>query len=165
MTSARICSSIFLLVGGVILFFGVKSLISAKASESWPTVRGKIISSSVESNSGKNGTTYHAEVRYEYNVAGRVQSSNQVAFGDYGSSNPSDIHRIVMRYPAGAEVVVHYSPTSLTESVLETGISGKTFLLPGFGSIFFVIGLGVFNFWPGIIQGQRAAQAARPTSE
>ena len=160
-TGVRIFSSIFILVGGAILFFGVKSLISAKASESWPTTKGKIVSSSVDSKrSDNNGTTYHAEVLYEYGVDGRIHSSNEVAFGGYSSSDPSHAREIVSKYPAGAEVAVHYSPTSPTKSVLETGISGQTFFLPGFGAIFFLAGIGMFIFMPGVIQRQRATGRA-----
>lgn len=101
-TGVRLFSSVFILVGGVIFYFGVKSLFSAKASRSWPTVQGKIISSSMDSKrSDKGGTTYHAEVLYEYNVSGQTQSSNDIAFGDYGSSDPSHARSIVNKYPAG----------------------------------------------------------------
>ncbi len=154
----RIFSSIFILIGGAVLFFGVKSLVTAKASETWPTVQGKVVSSSVDSKQGdKGGTTYHAEVLYEYTVAGQLQSSNNIAFGSYGSSDPSRARGTVNKYPAGSAVTVHYSPTNPGKSVLEAGISGKTFFLPAFGTVFFSVGLWVFIYMPGIIARQRAA--------
>ena len=162
-TGIRLFSSVFILVGGVILFFGMKSLLAANDSKSWPTVQGKIISSSVDSKrSDKGGTTYHAEVIYEYKVGGQTQSSHNVAFGGYGSSDPSHARSIVNKYPAGSDITVHYSPSSPSEAVLETGISGQAFFLPGFGAVFFSAGLGMFIFMPGAIQRQ---QAARGVSE
>ena len=106
-TGIRLFSSVFILVGGVILYFGVKSLLAANDSKSWPTVQGKIISSSVDSKrSDKGGTTYHAEVIYEYKVGGQTQSSHDVAFGGYGSSDPSHARSIVNKYPAGSDITV-----------------------------------------------------------
>ena len=155
----RIFSSVFILVGGVILYFGVESLFAANASKSWPTVQGKILSSSVDSKrSDKGGTTYHAEVLYEYNVGGQTQSSHDVAFGGYGSSDPSHARSIVNKYRAGADVTVYYSPSNSSKAVLETGISGQAFFLPGFGAVFFSAGLAMFMFMPGAIQRQRAAR-------
>lgn len=155
----RLFSSVFILIGGAILYSGVKSLFEANASKSWPTVQGKVISSSVDSkSSSKGGTTYHAEVLYEYRVGGETHSSNDVAYGSYGSSNPSHARSIVNKYPAGKEVTVHYSPSNPSKSVLEAGISGQAFFLPGFGAVFFCAGLGMFLFMPGAIQRQRAAR-------
>lgn len=159
-TASRIFSSVFILIGGAVLFAGIKSLVSAKASESWPTVQGKVVSSQVDSKrSDKGGTTYHAEVLYEYLVEGQLQSSNRVAFGGYGSSDPSHARQIVNKYPPGSEVTVHYSPSSPGESVIETGISGRTFFLPGFGAVFFCAGLAMFIFFPAAIKRQRASRS------
>lgn len=158
-TGVRLFSSVFILVGGVILFIGVKSLFAANASRSWPTVEGKVISSSVDSQrSDKGGTTYHAEVLYEYKVGGQTQSAHDVAFGAYGSSNPSHARNIVNKYPAGSDITVHYSPSNPSDAVLETGITGQAFFLPGFGAVFFSAGLAMFVFMPRAIQRQRATK-------
>ena len=94
---------------------------------------------------------------YEYNVSGQTQSSNDIAFGDYGSSDPSHARSIVNKYPAGSDVTVHFSPSDPSKAVLETGISGQSFFLPGFGAVFFSAGLARFLFMPRAIQRQRAA--------
>jgi hypothetical protein len=163
-TGVRLFSLVFILVGGVILCLGVKSLFIANASKSWPTVQGKVISSSVDSKrSDKGGTTYHAEVFYEYKVGGQIQSSNDVAVGGYGSSNPSHARRIVNKYPAGSTITVYYSPSNPSKAVLEAGISRQAFFLPGFGAVFFGAGLAMFIFMPGVIQRQQAARdVSRP---
>jgi hypothetical protein len=96
----------------------------------------------------KGGTTYHAEVPYEYAVDGQTQSSNQISFGDYGSSDPSHARSVVNKYPPGTVVTVHYSPSNPTQAVLETGINGHAYFVPVFGAIFFGLPLAMFIFTP-----------------
>jgi hypothetical protein len=149
----RLFSSVFILVGAAVLSVGVKTLLTANESKNWPTVDGKVISSTVDSKRGTKGaTTYHAEVLYEFTVNGRKQSSNDIAFGSYSSSDPSHARSIVNRYPAG-------SPSDPAKAVLEVGISGQTYFVPAFGAFFFCAGLAFFVFAPAALQRQRAARA------
>lgn len=155
----RIFSSVFILFGGAILNSGVKTMFTANTSKNWQTIEGKIISSTVDSKRGrKGGMTYHAEVLYEYTVNGQTQSSHDIAFGSYGSSDPSHARSIVNKYPAGSQVTVHYSPSNPAKAVLEVGISGQTYFVPAFGAVFFCAGLAMFIFAPAAIQRQRAAR-------
>ncbi len=148
-TQTKCFLSIFILIGAVIIFFGVRVVIHAYASSGWPKVGGKVVSSSVESKRGnKGGVTYHAEVLYEYSVADQTYSSDTIAFGEYGSSDPARARKIVNRYPPRSGVVVYYAPDDPSKSVLEVGVSAKTFFLTGFGLIFFCVGLGMFIFMP-----------------
>ena len=63
-----------------------------------------------------------------------------MAFGDYGSGNPSRARKIVKRYPVGFEVTVCYDPKEPETCVLEPGVKGQTWFLPLFGSIFCTVG-------------------------
>ena len=67
---------------------------------------------------------YHAEVLYEHVVDGQLQSSHDISFGDYVSSEPLHAKGVVNKHPAGTVVTVHYSPSNPTKAVLETGING-----------------------------------------
>ena len=164
-TGIRLFSSIFILVGGSIIFFGLKTLKTANDSTHWPTVAGKVTSSSVISKHGdKGGVTYKAEVLYEYHARGQTQLSNEVAYGGYGSSNPSHAQTTVNHYPKGKRVTVHYSPDDPTKAVLEPGISSQAFFLPGFGSVFFSVGCAVFYFAPKITQRQTTPEVPTPTN-
>lgn len=49
----------------------------------------------------KNGTTYKAEIFYDYKVNGTKHSSNRVGYGDFSSSNPSCARSVANQYPAG----------------------------------------------------------------
>ena len=146
---AKLFSSVFIIVGAAVLFFGIRSVLQAHASSGWPTTTGKVISSSVDSErSDKGGTTYHAAVLYEFNVSGVVHSADDVAYGQYGSSDPSYARGLVNKYPAGREVTVYYSPNNADDCVLEPGISGKAFFLPAFGAVFFTVGVVMFIYLP-----------------
>lgn len=150
---ARLFASIVVFVSGAILLYGAKLLFNANASTSWPTTQGRVISSSIDSKrEDKQRTTYHAEVLYEFSVAGQNHSSNDITFVEYGSTNPAHARRSVNQYPAGSTVTVYYSPTDPDTSVLEPGISGQTIFLPSFGAVFLFAGLAMFIFVPRAIQ-------------
>jgi len=146
---------IFTLIGGGLLFFGLKDVRSAKASHDWPHVKGVVISSALQRYRSDDGTTYAAEVLYQYSIQGVVYSSNQVSFGEIRTSNPSGGQKIVNRFPAGSEVSVFVNPENADESVLLPGISGGTLFLPGLGAIFFCIGLGLYGVLPKVFRSGR----------
>ncbi len=138
---ARLFPLPFILIGTLTLYHGGKHLQRARESVSWPTAEGVIQRSSVEYHrSSKGGGTYHAEVMYEFTVNDRVFSSDQVAFGDYGSSNPSHARRIVNSYSQGNKVTVRYLRENPEVSVLEPGMKGQVWFLPAFGLIFLTAG-------------------------
>ena len=85
--------------------------------------------------------TYHAGIRYEFQVGGATFNGNRVAYGDYGSSSASHARGMVDRYPMGRSVTVHYKPGSPEECLLDPGMKGQTFVLPGIGLIFLFAGL------------------------
>ena len=130
------------------MFIGGKSVLKARASESWPTAAGKIVSSTVETGKSqkKKKTTYYAKVVYEFVAGGRMWSSDDVSFGEYRSSDPAHARSVVEKYPAGAAVTVHYSPEDPASSVLEAGLSGGVFFLPGLGAFFLLAGIAML-FW------------------
>jgi len=131
----------FLIVGGALATWGIRDLMRAKDSADWPSVEGKIISSSVERQSGnKGGTTYHAEIEYKFAVEGIMHYGERVAYGDYGSSDSSHARGIVERYPKNKVVTVYYMPDNPDVCVLETGVQGQAWTVPIFGSVFFIVG-------------------------
>lgn len=75
----------------------------AKESIYWLSVSGIVMPSSVESHqkNSKNGTTYKAEIFYDYKVNGTKHSSNRVGYGDFSSSNPSCARSVANQYLAG----------------------------------------------------------------
>ncbi|MFC1452145.1 DUF3592 domain-containing protein [Verrucomicrobiota bacterium] len=159
---SRIFPLIFVVVGASVAFLGIRGLIRAKASVDWPSTQGNIVESSVERHrsSGSKGssTTYHAEILYEFTVAGTTFNGDRVAYGDYGSSSSSHARRIVNRYPKGKSVTVHYMPGNPEQCLLEPGLKGQSWFLPGFGLIFFTVGSLMAVFLPKAIRKQEIAE-------
>lgn len=168
---ARIFPLPFIIVGLAILLFGIKSIVDAQESENWPASEGTIQNSAVEYHSDSDGPgTYHAEVFYQFSVNGQMRSGKTVAFGDYGSSDPSHAQEIVNRYPKGAPVKVYYKSDDPGVCVLEPGMKTQAWFMPGFGAIFFVVGSLMFVFLPKLMrtipdsnQSQVANQSANQT--
>jgi len=155
----RLFASVFIIGGAGILIVGGTTLLKASNSKTWPTVSGRIVSSAVKERPRNKGrTTYDAVVRYEYEVSGYKYTSNDVAFGDYGSGKGSHASKIVDKHRVGSEVTVHYSPSNPGKAVLEAGESGNAFEVLGFGSWFFVGGLYLFVFGPAKLKQQSDAQ-------
>lgn len=128
----------FILVGGAVLCFGLRNVDRANSSLHWPTADAVIRESRVASHSGnKGGTTYTAVVRYEFAVDGVVHSGDSVGFGDFGSGDSDKYRQIVNRYPVGLKTKATYMPEDPSVVVLEPGIQGQTWFLPGFGAVCF----------------------------
>lgn len=140
-------------IGGVIVYLGCLSYMKSRASQSWPTAQGAVVSSEVtahrsRSRKGRRRTTYGAEVRYEYTANGVKYSSDKISFGEYRTHNSGPAQATVDRYPPGAEVVVYYNPDQPEEAVLEPGKMGGIMILFIVGGMFGVVGvlglMGVF---------------------
>jgi hypothetical protein len=153
----------FLIAGANVMFFGLRSMDRAKASTEWPSVRGVVVLSEVDSRGGHRGTSYFAEVLYDYEVDGAKHCSNRIGYGDYGYSNPNEARKTVNRYPKGKEVDVFYMPEKPEESVLEVGIHIRTYFLPTFGAVFFLAGLGMIVFLPKL-RAKQAEQDVTPNA-
>lgn len=149
----RVFPLIFIVIGIGVAFFGIRGLVRANASVDWPACLGEVTASSVERRSSaesktRKSTTYHARIRYAYDVDGSTFSGSRVAYGDYGAGNRSHAERIVERYPEGKDVTVYYMPEDPEESLLEPGLKGQAWFLPGFGLAFVAIGTLLAVFVP-----------------
>jgi hypothetical protein len=135
--------AIFALYGISAFYSGIRDLNQAKASVDWPTSPGRVLSSSVvqKRDSDDDGVMYHAEVVYVFNLNNTAYSGKRIAYGDYGSSNPSHAQKIVNRYPQDKNVTIHYMPNNPKECLLEVGVKGQAHIIPAIGSLFAIIGL------------------------
>jgi hypothetical protein len=142
-----ILSVIFLIVGVGLSIWGWNTLRNAQKSESWPTVNGEITGSYVRTDNDDDGTTYHAEVAYQYVVNDTRYNADTVSFGQYGSSDRSHAGDVVARYAEGDRVTVFYNPEAPETAVLEPGVTWSSYMLLAFGLCFSIvplfIGLGM----------------------
>lgn len=138
----QLAAILFISVGLFLLYHGCRSAIKGATSSYWPTVEGRVLSSSVKSEAGKNGgTVYSAEVKYAYAVNGGNFTAERVRFGSINTQNRVYPAQLVGRYPAGKSVTIYYSASDPSVAVLEPGIQSASLLVSGVGII--VGGMGV----------------------
>ena len=131
---------VFIAVGLLVAISGFKTIGKAKESINWPTSNGIIVSSEMGQHRDDDGTTYSADIVYEYIVAEETISGGQIKFGTVNTSKPGDARRWLNQYPKGQEVTVYFDPEDPYESVLMPGVHKSTWFLPGFGIVFSSIG-------------------------
>jgi uncharacterized protein DUF3592 len=92
----------------------------AAASRNWPTVPGVVETSKVERRQGRWAAFYKLALGYRYEVDGRRYAGDTVQFGPARVTAWELIESLADKYPAGAQVTVHYDPDDPGSSVLET---------------------------------------------
>ena len=131
-------------MGGILILFGLAFFAGAmllkrqsKRQVDWEQVPGVIEESRVE----PGGETYHAVVRYSYQVRGRRFVCDKVRslMVSYNWRGPAE--RLAAKYPPGATVTVYVNPDGAYDAVLEPGGDDNfaTFAAV-FGGIFLLLG-------------------------
>ena len=140
--------SLFFLIGSIATIWGVKTFLSAQATEEWPQVEGKVTASEVTRKRTRGGgkgikqrkTNYTAEISYDYVIDGEALSSDRFSYGNYSSSNRENADSIVAEFPVGKTVPVFYDPENPESAVLKMGGNFLTYLPLGIGSVFALVG-------------------------
>ena len=121
----------FFTLGGILLLALLCSARRQAAEASrWPITGGHVVASTVEhyrtrvggARSGRLVTFYEPVIEYSYRVDGREYHSTQISFGGKLAGSEESARTKAARYPQGADVVVHYDPTSPPNAVLDTKI-------------------------------------------
>ena len=128
-------------IGVVFLYKGVAGRLKSKKAQSWPHVKGKVLSSEVTEDrylnpTGKATIAYTPDVVYEYNVSGQKYTGKNIVFGqtnyDYIVAS-----RISEKFAADTTPLVYYNPANPSESVLvPKSTEGLRSLVPG---IYFIV--------------------------
>jgi hypothetical protein len=164
---ARIFPWIVVFVGAFAMFVGIENGVKARDSLQWPTVEGKVVSSSIQSErtsrgaGGGSSTTYRARVVYEYAVDRTTYNGERIAYGEYATGNPADAERIIEKYPKDKKILVYYMPDNHGESVLEPGQAGLPWFFLGLGVVFLFIGIVLVVFLPKLAAREIRLQSAR----
>jgi len=126
--------------------FIVDAMVKQSASEKYSSVAGVVRSSTVTSHRGsKGGTTYGAEVKFDYTVNGAAYTGDKYAYGAWvSSSSRSAAEDIVKRHPAGATTMVYYNPARPSDAVLETSLQPTTLFMCLFMTPFNLIMIGIW---------------------
>jgi hypothetical protein len=140
--------TLFMIAGGTFCLWGHWEGFQAQRSASWPSVDGTVVSSKVRSKSsgsGTNrGTTYEAEVRYQYQVDGAAYENDVQRFGQISMGWKSGAQADVRRHSRGPDTV-YYDSAKPATSVLEPGLHWALCLKPAVGSLFFTVGVVMFR--------------------
>jgi Protein of unknown function (DUF3592) len=136
-------------LGALLIFLAARRY--AKQAANWPSVRGKIVDSRVESYQervDKRWTTlYRPVVEYAYEVHGLTLHGNQIKLMTQVSGSESMARRMAAKYPADSAVDVHYDPADPTNAALENP-SGAAWIAAVVALVFFGVSawlVGVFG--------------------
>jgi len=132
--------SIFTLIGLGFTGVGVRCVLQAQASSAWPHVAGEVTRSEIKASSGE-GSSYAPHILYSYQVSGQPFEGSDICFGIKNVSATYAFARsLTERYRTGAPVMVYYNPSEPAMSVLEPGISKRSFIQMAFGLVFATFG-------------------------
>ena len=134
----------FVVVGLMMLIWGVGNYLDARSSESWPSVDGVIVSSETivkRDESGKNEPYYRAVVSYSYSVDGYEYNNDNISFGTASGLNKTSAEQVVRSYPPGRRVKVYYNPDNPNTAVLVKGGAGESLLPMVLGAVAVIVGL------------------------
>jgi len=142
--------AIFIIGGIIAAYFGINTIKLAIASESWPTVEGKVIKSEINRVKRRvkreertvTETHYIPIVSYQYTVNDIAHISDKVSFVEvsYDETCSSCANAIRNKYPKDTIVKVHYNPEKPNEAVLEAGLQLRTFSTLAVGIVFSIAG-------------------------
>ena len=112
-----------MLVDGILLGIILVTRRKVAQAESWLSTMGTVIYSSIEWRRGSKGSSVaYPVVQYTYQVMGQMHQGRKVMPGpEVGGTGA---HKVVNRYPAGAQVMVYYDPNNPSDAVLERGLPG-----------------------------------------
>jgi hypothetical protein len=110
---------------------GVRILALQHRAESFPSVRGKVLSGEVIVAHGSKGSVhYHPSIAYRYEVAGRSYLGRRYRYDgrpSFWDSTPAN--QIVKAHPKGSEIDVYYNPADPSDAVLSTPVEAFDFSL------------------------------------
>ncbi len=156
-TAERVYIVSLLILGLGLVVFGVLLEIKTvrifnKASESlsWPTTKGEVISSKVETYGGWEKTSYKARVVYMYYVKDTNYSAESVSLKAIDNKDYFYAAQVVKQYSVGKSVTVYYKPENPEVALLEL-IEGPYISLV---AVIFFIAVGLFILIYGILEYQ-----------
>jgi len=131
----------FSLIGLLMMMQGGARIGEARQAEGWTTTQGVIEISDVYAAPGAEGGQWRPFVSYSYAVNGRPIYSTRIALGKPRlESSREAVLAYLTRYPVGSRVTVHYDPTQITQSVLETGTPVSAVVNLLFGCVLALMG-------------------------
>jgi hypothetical protein len=121
------------------LIFSTLPLVAEMSSCELHVTQGQITSSYlIGPISGDDGPSYYPHVTYEYTVNGNTYEGERIMTLPVDSGRNSALG-VVVKYPNGSMVTVHYSPSDPSFAMLETGISPLSLFALMIGMLFAIL--------------------------
>ncbi len=143
--------------GGLTIFLLVLPVTRLAIAQGWLEVPATVVASTVRSWRTDDGTSYRADVLYEYSAAGRFWRSNRRGFSPMHSADAEAARATVERYPAGAEIPCFVDPGDPGRSVLDRRLR-PVYLIGLFPLVFLLVGLALVAH---VVQRRRRRGSAR----
>lgn len=108
-----------------VIFLGIILFVRRKVAQAanWPFTMGTVTLSTIEMrSSSEGGSTAYPVVHYSYQAVGQSYQGRKVMPGP--NVGGSGAHKVVARYPTGAQVMVYYNPEKPSEALLERNMPG-----------------------------------------
>ena len=136
---------LFISIGGAVFVpMALVPSIRFAASTTWQATPCTIVGSTMRSWSTDDGTSYRADVLYEYEVGDRIWRSNRVEFFGFLSTGYDEAQEILSRYPDHSSATCWVDPRDPSRSVLERQFRPKQ-LLGLIPLVFILAGWAVAN--------------------
>ncbi len=138
MSGTRLFFLVFLLLGLWCLAMGTTKATEALNARSWPTAKGRIISSGVKQLETRQRIRIARlcfYIDYLYLVKNKVYEGHRLNAGWRCFGSESRIRKLLSRYPSGSQVDVYYNPQNPAISMLEPGLDWTEFFLWGVGLV------------------------------
>jgi hypothetical protein len=161
---------VLLAVGYFLLRPGMEVIGLARESRSWPETDARVTYAKSEFSYGGDAgsSSYEPVVKYRYTVDGVEHEGETVFFGTTRFQNRSGKAQsleIVSRYAGNPTVKVRYNPARAAQSVLEPGVTLRSFDSLGWAFLFLGAGVALILFmvWP-FSPRARPVEAMQPES-
>lgn len=157
--------------GGLSVFLLVIPVAGLVMATTWVETPAVVVASTLRSWSTDDGTTYRADILYEYETGGRTWRSNRRSFFPIGSGDDSGQRVVVDRYPKGSTTHCFVHPDDPSRSVLDRrprpvyliGLFPLAFLLAGWALAAGMLRKGKTSAGrPEQLRGQTAVEAPQP---
>ncbi|HEY1475430.1 MAG TPA: DUF3592 domain-containing protein [Pseudolabrys sp.] len=143
-----------LVLAGLAIFLirlGLANRQIGRASATWPTTNGKILTAVLATNWNPAVGSYRVpRVRYSFAAAGQTIQASLIRPGleQFGTGVVIMPEEYLARFPVGGSVQVHYDPANPSNAVLELGETGGMRNIFA-GSIFAVLAIAalIFALW------------------
>jgi hypothetical protein len=149
---------LFIVIGGAVFIpMAIVPSIRLAASTAWQATSCTIVSSSMRTWSTDDGTSYRADVLYEYQIGDYLWRSNRVEFFGFLRTGYDEAHEILLRYPDRSSATCWVNPRDPSRSVLDRQFHPKH-LLGLIPLVFILAGWAVANHGWKQMRVRRAAE-------